>query len=73
MLTAMAEELLKKETLNYDDVEKLLGPPPHGKKSLVSPADFERQLNEQAEVGGDPAGGGPAPADGKDSGKEDGA
>ncbi len=35
-LKLMAEALLAKETLNYDDVEKLLGPPPHGKKHLVS-------------------------------------
>jgi spastic paraplegia protein 7 len=35
-LKLMAEALLSKETLNYDDVEKLLGPPPHGKKHLVS-------------------------------------
>jgi spastic paraplegia protein 7 len=43
----MAEELLKRETLNYDDVEALLGPPPHGKKHLVSPSEYERELNEQ--------------------------
>ena len=49
LLTKMAEELLIKETLNYDDVEALLGAPPHGKKNLVSPIDFERQLREEAE------------------------
>lgn len=49
LLSKMAEELLIKETLNYDDVEALLGSPPHGKKNLVSPIDFERQLREQAE------------------------
>eukprot|EP00095_Tigriopus_kingsejongensis_P000749 maker-scaffold273_size229271-snap-gene-1.20 protein:Tk00749 transcript:maker-scaffold273_size229271-snap-gene-1.20-mRNA-1 annotation:"PREDICTED: paraplegin" len=47
-LTLMAEELLKRETLNYDDVVALLGEPPFGKKNLVSPADFEKQLKEQA-------------------------
>ncbi|XP_076286292.1 SPG7 matrix AAA peptidase subunit, paraplegin isoform X1 [Lasioglossum baleicum] len=39
-LELLAEELLKKETLTYDDLVKLLGPPPHGKKRLVEPAEF---------------------------------
>ncbi|XP_078040803.1 SPG7 matrix AAA peptidase subunit, paraplegin [Augochlora pura] len=39
-LKLLAEELLKKETLTYKDVEKLLGPPPYGKKRLVEPAEF---------------------------------
>ena len=50
-LKLMAETLLEKETLNYDDVEKLLGPPPFGKKHLVSPVDFENQLKQQAALG----------------------
>jgi spastic paraplegia protein 7 len=50
-LKKMAEALLEKETLNYEDVEKLLGAPPHGKKHLVSPVDFENQLKQQAELG----------------------
>ena len=47
----MAEALLEKETLNYDDVEALLGPPPFGKKHLVSPVDYENQLKKQGEFG----------------------
>ncbi|XP_060535488.1 paraplegin [Cylas formicarius] len=43
-LELLAETLLKKETLNYDDVEKLLGPPPFGKKNLIDPADFEELI-----------------------------
>lgn len=50
-LKVMAEALLERETLNYDDVEKLLGPPPHGKKHLVSPVDYENELKQQAELG----------------------
>ena len=50
-LSVMAEALLSKETLNYDDVEKLLGPPPHGKKHLVTPVDFENSLNQQSKLG----------------------
>lgn len=38
--------MLKKETLNYDDVEKLLGPPPHGNKRLIDPAEFEETLRK---------------------------
>jgi spastic paraplegia protein 7 len=44
----LAETLLKKETLNYDDVEKLIGPPPFGKKSLIGPAEFEESVNTAA-------------------------
>lgn len=50
-LEQMAQALLKKETLNYADVEELLGAPPHGKKHLVSPADYERELRNQAAMG----------------------
>jgi len=44
LLRTMAEALLDKETLNYNDVVKLLGPPPYGKKNLVTPVDFENSL-----------------------------
>lgn len=50
-LLQIAEALLKKEVLNYDDVEALIGPPPHGKKNLIEPADFELSVNEQAGSG----------------------
>ena len=49
-LQKMAEALLEKETLNYEDVELLLGAPPHGKKHLVSPTEYEEQLREQANM-----------------------
>jgi len=48
-LEQLSELLLQKETLNYNEVEALLGPPPFGKKHLVSPVDFEQGLNEQVE------------------------
>jgi spastic paraplegia protein 7 len=47
----LAETLLEKETLNYDDVEKLIGPPPFGKKRLIGPAEFEVSVNKAAEEG----------------------
>jgi len=40
--TQLAEALLERETLTYEDVEKLIGPPPFGKKRLVEPAEFEK-------------------------------
>lgn len=40
MIIQIAEALLEKETLSYDDVEKLIGPPPHGKKNLIELAEF---------------------------------
>lgn len=47
-LLQLAENLFKKETLNYDDVEALIGPPPHGKKNLVDPAEFEENVRKYA-------------------------
>ncbi|XP_043287010.1 paraplegin [Venturia canescens] len=43
-LELIAETLLKQETLNYEDVVKLIGPPPFGKKRLIDSVDFERSL-----------------------------
>ena len=50
-LEKMAQALLEKETLNYDDVEKLIGPPPHGKKHLVSLVCFKQSMNQQSKMG----------------------
>jgi len=49
-LEKLAEALLARETLNYDEVEVLLGPPPHGKKKLIGPEEFEVTVNEQAGI-----------------------
>lgn len=46
----MAEALLLKETLNYSDVEALIGPPPHGQKHLIEPLQFEAEISEQAGI-----------------------
>ena len=50
-LEILAQALLERETLNYDDVEKLIGPPPFGKKHLVSPVEYEQNLDQQADLG----------------------
>lgn len=44
-LTLLAEALLQKETLNYDDVQAILGPPPHNQKVVVEPLQFESEIN----------------------------
>ncbi|XP_025835008.1 paraplegin-like [Agrilus planipennis] len=49
-LELIAENLLKKETLNYEDVEKLIGPPPYGKKKLIEQAEFEESVRSDAGV-----------------------
>ncbi|KAM9408277.1 LOW QUALITY PROTEIN: mitochondrial inner membrane m-AAA protease component paraplegin, partial [Pholidichthys leucotaenia] len=34
-LTLLANALLEREVVNYDDIEALLGPPPHGPKKMI--------------------------------------
>jgi len=48
LLEKLAEALLEKETLNFNDVELLIGPPPHGQKNFIEPLQFEAEINEQA-------------------------
>ncbi|KAK4877676.1 hypothetical protein RN001_010182 [Aquatica leii] len=43
-LEILAQALLKKETLNYEDVEDLIGPPPFGRKKLIEPAEFDESV-----------------------------
>ncbi|XP_055910268.1 paraplegin [Eupeodes corollae] len=44
-LIKLAEALLEKETLNYDEVVSLIGPPLHEKaKRMIEPVDFEDSL-----------------------------
>ncbi|XP_032180265.1 paraplegin isoform X3 [Mustela erminea] len=47
-LQALANALLEKEVINYEDIEALIGPPPHGPKKMIAPqrwreADTEKQ------------------------------
>lgn len=41
----MAEELLKKESLTYEEICQLIGPPPHGHKTLVDIIEFGPEAN----------------------------
>ncbi|CAG5130910.1 unnamed protein product, partial [Candidula unifasciata] len=45
-LQKLATTLLEKEVLNYDDIEKLIGPPPHGKKHIIEPHGWEGIMPE---------------------------
>lgn len=43
-LKKLAEELLKKETLNFNEVQGILGPPPFPGKKFIDPVEFENSL-----------------------------
>lgn len=45
-LVTLAEALLKQETLNYDQVVELIGPPKYeSAKRKIDPVEFEQSLN----------------------------
>ncbi|KAM5210591.1 mitochondrial inner membrane m-AAA protease component paraplegin isoform 1-T1 [Hipposideros larvatus] len=51
-LHALANALLEKEVINYDDIEALIGPPPHGPKKMIAPLrwiDAERENQDTGE------------------------
>ncbi|XP_041987157.1 paraplegin [Aricia agestis] len=43
-LKLLAEELIKKETLNFKEVQDILGPPPFPGKKFIDPVEFEANL-----------------------------
>lgn len=43
-LILLAEELLKKETLNFQEVKSILGPTPFPRKKFIDPVEFESNL-----------------------------
>lgn len=59
-LALLAQELLKKEVLNYDDIEKLIGPPPHGKKQLIEVLDMGPAPTDKKNKSLEPEGSGKA-------------
>ncbi|XP_058011074.1 paraplegin isoform X2 [Ahaetulla prasina] len=51
-LKMLADALLEKEVINYEDIEALLGPPPHGPKKTISPQSWieaERDKQDRGE------------------------
>ncbi|XP_019360313.1 PREDICTED: paraplegin isoform X1 [Gavialis gangeticus] len=47
-LQMLADALLEKEVINYDDIEVLIGPPPYGPKKMIVPQSWlEAERNKQ--------------------------
>ncbi|KAI5644823.1 peptidase family m41 domain-containing protein [Phthorimaea operculella] len=61
-LQKLGDELLKKETLNFDEVQAVLGPPPFPKKKYIDPIEFENSLKELENVAKPPSTDAPAGA-----------
>nr|XP_003461249.2 paraplegin [Cavia porcellus] len=54
-LQMLANALLEKEVINYEDIEALIGPPPHGPKKMIAPqkwidAQRENQVTGEEEA-----------------------
>uniref|UniRef100_A0A672GP34 Mitochondrial inner membrane m-AAA protease component paraplegin n=1 Tax=Salarias fasciatus TaxID=181472 RepID=A0A672GP34_SALFA len=52
-LTLLANALLEREVVNYDDIEALLGPPPHGPKKMILPQSWVEAERDKQDTGED--------------------
>ncbi|KAG7235203.1 hypothetical protein INR49_003114 [Caranx melampygus] len=52
-LTLLANALLEREVVNYDDIEALLGPPPHGPKKMIVPQSWVEAEKDKQDTGED--------------------
>ncbi|KAM6980487.1 mitochondrial inner membrane m-AAA protease component paraplegin [Aplochiton taeniatus] len=52
-LIMLANALLEHEVVNYEDIEALLGPPPHGPKKMISPQSWVEALRDKQDTGAD--------------------
>uniref|UniRef100_A0A8C2WNW0 Mitochondrial inner membrane m-AAA protease component paraplegin n=2 Tax=Cyclopterus lumpus TaxID=8103 RepID=A0A8C2WNW0_CYCLU len=52
-LTQMANALLEREVVNYDDIEALLGPPLYGPKKLILPQSWLEAERDKQDTGED--------------------
>uniref|UniRef100_A0A7N6B7K7 Mitochondrial inner membrane m-AAA protease component paraplegin n=1 Tax=Anabas testudineus TaxID=64144 RepID=A0A7N6B7K7_ANATE len=52
-LTLLANALLEREVVNYDDIEALLGPPPHGPKKMIVPQSWVEAQRDKQDTGED--------------------
>lgn len=50
-LTLLANALLEREVVNYDDIEALLGPPPHGPKRMIAPQSWVEAEKDKQDTG----------------------
>lgn len=53
MSLQLANALLEREVVNYDDIEALLGPPPHGPKKMIAPQSWVEAERDKQDTGGD--------------------
>uniref|UniRef100_A0A8D2DPL3 Mitochondrial inner membrane m-AAA protease component paraplegin n=1 Tax=Sciurus vulgaris TaxID=55149 RepID=A0A8D2DPL3_SCIVU len=60
-LQALANALLEKEVINYEDIEALIGPPPHGPKKMIPPQRWIDAQREQQASGEEEAAQQPPP------------
>lgn len=49
----MANALLEREVVNYDDIEALLGPHPHGPKKMIVPQSWLEAERDKQDTGDD--------------------
>ncbi|XP_014392118.1 PREDICTED: paraplegin isoform X6 [Myotis brandtii] len=47
----LANALLEKEVINYEDIEALIGPPPHGPKKMIVPLSWRDAEREKQDTG----------------------
>ncbi|XP_028257823.1 paraplegin [Parambassis ranga] len=52
-LILLANALLEREVVNYDDIEALLGPPPHGPKKMIVPQSWVEAEKDKQDTGDD--------------------
>uniref|UniRef100_A0A674JG09 Mitochondrial inner membrane m-AAA protease component paraplegin n=1 Tax=Terrapene triunguis TaxID=2587831 RepID=A0A674JG09_9SAUR len=50
-LQTLANTLLEKEVINYEDMEALIGPPPHGPKKMIVPQSWLEAEREKQDTG----------------------
>uniref|UniRef100_A0A8C1KTS4 SPG7 matrix AAA peptidase subunit, paraplegin n=1 Tax=Cyprinus carpio TaxID=7962 RepID=A0A8C1KTS4_CYPCA len=52
-LILLANTLLEREVVNYDDIEALLGPPPFGPKKMIAPQSWVEAERDKQDTGED--------------------
>lgn len=53
MYFQLANALLEREVVNYEDIEALLGPPPHGPKKMIAPQSWIEAEKDKQDTGED--------------------
>ncbi|KAM4721459.1 mitochondrial inner membrane m-AAA protease component paraplegin [Rhinophrynus dorsalis] len=60
-LLALASALVEREVINYDDIETLIGPPPHGPKKMIAPQSWIDAEKDKQDSGEEESGRPPRP------------